>query len=68
MSRINNFVRSLSPRTTEYSNELDTTHSFYHPANFLLIMSFCMALVFSTWQVLLNNFVIEKMEMLVKHL
>ncbi|MEN8824500.1 MAG: MFS transporter, partial [Glaciecola sp.] len=60
MSRINNFVRSLSPRTTEYSNELDTTHSFYHPANFLLIMSFCMALVFSTWQVLLNNFVIEQ--------
>lgn len=60
MSRINNFVRSLSPRITEYSNELDTTHSFYHPANFLLIMSFCMALVFSTWQVLLNNFVIEQ--------
>ncbi len=30
------------------------------PANFLLIMTFCMALVFSTWQVLLNNFVIEQ--------
>jgi hypothetical protein len=32
----------------------------YTPANFLLIMTFCMALVFSTWQVLLNNFVIEQ--------
>lgn len=32
----------------------------YTPENFLLIMIFCMALVFSTWQVLLNNFVIER--------
>lgn len=60
MSFINNFYRLLTHRSTEYSDELNTTHSFYHPANFLLIMSFCMALVFSTWQVLLNNFVIEQ--------
>jgi len=33
---------------------------WHTPANFLLIMTFCMALVFSTWQVLLNNFVIEQ--------
>ena len=32
----------------------------FSPANFLLIMTFCVALVFSTWQVLLNNFVIDQ--------
>ncbi len=43
-----------------YRNEILTIKSWRTPQNLLLAMMFVMPFTFSVWQVLLNNFVIEK--------